>query len=199
MRLLSAVTTERRTPDWSLMVDEMSPLQHEKLATMFSNEFKPVLQKWCEAYKGHVKIRPEDVRLDQCKQRLGVEERRCLYSFVSDDGNTLTFAECDGTARIFYYMSKSGANSLNSLPASGTVPKLSVPVTREEVVQMAKADTGIQFAPKDILIRPTGAACSLEGGAFVSVGGKPDQWDITNVSLVIGPDSMIINYQGPAY
>ncbi len=183
----------------SLRVEDMSAEQRRKLAQMFTNEFKPALARWSGAYKGHAPFREEDVKLEQFKHRLGNDTGNGIYTFVLDNGATLDFAETGGSARVFYLMSATGAKALNSIASSGMAPNLSVPITREEVVQMALADTGKQFLPNQILIRPTGAACSLQGGAFVSVGGNANQWDLTNVSFVIGPDGMLVNYEAPAY
>jgi len=180
-----------------LRIEDMTADQREQLAVMFTNEFMPTLQKWCAAYEGHVRVKPGDVRLNQFKQRLGFEGRSCLYTFVTDDGTTIDFQEQDGKARMFYMMTSGAAHELNEIPNGGTQPDLSVPITPKEIVKMAEADTGGHFSTNQILVRPTGAACSMQGGAFVSVGGRADQWDATNVSLVFGRDGILVNYNGP--
>jgi hypothetical protein len=43
-----------------------------QLGRMFTNEFKPALQKWCSAYRGHISIRPEDLKLENFRGQLGV-------------------------------------------------------------------------------------------------------------------------------
>ena len=79
------------------------------------------------------------------------------------------------------------------------MPNLSMPVTRDQVIQMVHADTGSQSAPNQVQMSPTAAACSLQGGAFVDLGGNdyPGYYNFTgtNVSLVLDRDGKIVHYE----
>ncbi len=186
----------------NLRVEDMTPEQRDVLAHMFTNQFKPALRKWCQAYHGHLPIDPSDVRLDQFKNRLGNDNGygTQMYSFVTDSGATITFAARSGNpAYIMQFMTRDAGPALNSLPTPGTAPNLTTPVNRQDVIQMVEEDTGYIFSPNNVLLRPTGAACSLQGGAFVDLGGNyGDQYyhiTGTNVQFVFGSDGNIVNYE----
>jgi hypothetical protein len=50
---------------------------------------------------------------------------------------------------------------------------------------MAEADTGLHYELKDIVIRPTGAYCIIDGGADVDVGIKYE-----NGGMLVQPDNL---------
>jgi hypothetical protein len=100
--------------------------------------------------------------------------------------------------KVAYLMVRSGAMQLKANPGPGAVPDLSVPINREEIIRMVKADTATEFKPNEVIIRPTGAACVLKGGAFVEViptGADPNNGLSSKISLVFGPDGKLINYE----
>ena len=102
-----------------------------QLGRMFTNEFKPALQKWCSAYRGHISIRPEDLKLENFRGQLGVRTsplQTISYSFVVGD-TTITFGERDGNAFVFQMMTGQAAKDTSSPPPPGTVPNLNVPAT----------------------------------------------------------------------
>jgi len=83
-----------------------------------------------------------------------------FYTFMIGD-TTLTIADSNQGARVFYMMTRGGAKSLNSVPTSGAEPNVSMPVNRAEITSLLKADSGIDYPPGQIQIHPTGAATSL--------------------------------------
>ena len=95
-------------------------------------------------------------------------------------------------------MTAQAAKQLNQIPRDGTAPDLSVPVTAAQVISMVKADSGVEFKPNEVTISPTGAACSLMGGAFVYVlptgrgpGTIPAEW---KMDFIVGRDGKLVNY-----
>jgi hypothetical protein len=95
-------------------------------------------------------------------------------------------------------MTRNGARDLNRLPRVGFVPDLTRPVGREDIIRMVKADSGIEFKPNEVLIKPTAAACALNGGAFVDVlpiGADPNNFLSSKISMVFGPDGKLVNYE----
>jgi len=90
------------------------------------------------------------------------------------------------------------------LPRSGAAPDISVPVTKNQVIQWVKEDTGNQFPPKEVVITPTGLATAIPGGAFVDLGGDSEApgayaFTGTNVQFVFGPNGNIMNYERDAW
>ncbi|NMC83033.1 MAG: hypothetical protein GYA63_09295 [Armatimonadetes bacterium] len=173
---------------------ELTDDEKRQLAAKFASQFRPAIEKWSHAYEGRIPFRLEDVTFDQFHSRLGDHQ----YTFMIGD-TTLTLTDSSGEARVFYLMTRQGAIALNSQPKLGTVPDLSVPVSRQDVIQMVKADTGVEFNPSEVSIKPTGAACGLMGGAFVEVGkntgnGTYRSFSGLNISLVFGPDGKLVNY-----
>ena len=86
---------------------------------MFTNEFKAALQKWCNAYNGHLTIRADDVLLDQFNSVLGHEDSNGsgMYTFIIDNDITLTFQERNGKAGVCYFGSKESLKDINSIPS----------------------------------------------------------------------------------
>jgi hypothetical protein len=199
----SMVVTNRlaRFPG-NLRAADMTPAQRANLAIVFTNELKPALRKWSTVYQGRLPFSPDDLRVENFKCRLGFEggSGSLMYAFVTDNGTTLTIAEKNGNAYVMQMMAKDAASSLNTGPEPGSTPNISVPITKDQVINWVKDDTGAQFPPSEVVVRPTGAATSIQGGAFVDLGGnsygpQAYQFTGTNVQFVFGPDGMIINYE----
>lgn len=172
---------------------DFTEAEKEELAKKYTEKFKPAVEKWCKAYEGHVLFRPEEVTLEKFHSRLGPN----LYTFMIND-TTFTIQDRKGTAMVFYMMARLAAKTLNSLPPSGVMPDLSVPISREEIIRMVKADSGVEFKLNECVIKPTGAACALGGGAFVDMlptGADPDNGLSSKINFVFGPDGKIVSYQ----
>lgn len=148
-------------------VIEMTEDEKAEFAKVFDEQFKPAVEKWFKAYEGRVPFQLDDLTSDKFVERIGRNSSFYLYTFVFD-GITFTIQDSDGKAKVFYMMTRKAAIEMNSLPGDGFVPDLSVPVNREEIIRMVRADSGVEFKPHEVIISPTGAACALNGGAFVS-------------------------------
>ncbi len=63
---------------------------------------------------------------------------------------------------------------------------------------MVKADTGVEFTADKVVIRPTGAATAMMGGAFVTVDQHTlgDGIDMRHpgMDLVFAPDGKLVSY-----
>lgn len=163
--------------------------EKEELIKKFKKEFKPTVEKWWTAYEGRIPFQLEDFRLDKFVDRDGVPNNH-FYTFVFD-GTTLVMWEKDGTVKVFYMATKSAVTKLNDLP-QGTVPSAKVSISQKDIVRMVKADSGKEFALKDIAINPTGLASALSGGAFVHIApGGPETEVLT---LVFNDDGKLAYY-----
>lgn len=95
-------------------------------------------------------------------------------------------------------MSRKAALAMNDIPTPGTVPNFSVPVNRSDIIGMVQADSGVQFKPNEVIIRPTAAACGINGGAFVHTiptVADPNNGLSSKVDMVFNGDGKIVNYQ----
>jgi hypothetical protein len=111
-----------------------------------------------------------------------------------------TFTICDtpqGT-KVDYLMVRKAAIDMNRVPNADSIPDISVPVTREIVAPMIAADCGRNFQPNEILIKPSGAASALSGGAFVDVlpsGLDPNNGLNYKISMVFDSTGKMVTYQ----
>ena len=116
-----------------------------------------------------------------------------IYTFMID-GITLSVRDCRGRVAVMY-MFAPAAKQLMALPG-GTRPKLDLPVNKGDIIRMVREDSGTEFKPHEVLLRPTGAATAINGGAFADIGplgGDPNN-GLCRVSLVFGPDGNLIYY-----
>jgi hypothetical protein len=62
---------------------------------------------------------------------------------------------------------------------------------------MVNVDSGVEFKPNEVIIRPTAISCALNGGAFVELlptGADPNNGLSSKIDLVFGPDGKLVNY-----
>jgi len=75
---------------------------------------------------------------------------------------------------------------------------LKTPVTTEEIIRMVKADSGVEFKPNEVIIRPTAKASALNGGAFVDLlpaGLDPNNALNYKISMVFDASGKLVNYE----
>ena len=172
---------------------DMTAEEKEKLARAFNEKYKPTVRKWFEAYAERVPFNFDDFTLDKFHSRLG----DYMYTFMIGD-TTFTIQDSPKLGlKVSYLMTRRGAQDLNSVPSNDFVPDLTVPVVREEIIRMVRADSGVEFKANEVIIKPTAAACALNGGAFVSIlpsGADPDNALNNKISLVFGPNGKLVSY-----
>lgn len=168
-----------------------------ELAKKFREQLKPAVEKWINAYKGRVPFNLNDLTFDTFNNRIGRNSSFYVYSFVFN-GITLTVEERNGKVKVNYLMVRKAAIAVNHLPQKGFVPNFSVPIKRADVIRMVEADSGVEFKPNEIIIRPTAAATALNGGAFVHIlptGKDPNNALNYKISMIFGPDGKLVSYE----
>jgi hypothetical protein len=164
-----------------------------ELSKKFALEMKPALEKWCNAYRGRIPFAPHMLAFENFQERIGHDPSFYLYTFILE-GATITFRDSNGRVVVNYFRAPV-ADQLTARPTGGP-PTVQPPVSRDEVIRMAKQDSGVDFRPGEILLRPSGVASALNGGVFVDVaplGGNP-QNGLCKISLVFGPDGNLVYY-----
>jgi hypothetical protein len=170
--------------------------EKKELAGIFKRKLRPAAEKWFLAYSNHVPFNLADLTLDKFAERIGKDSSYRLYTFVLGD-ITFTIQETKDGAKVDYLMSRKAAVAMNDIPAPGTVPNLSVPVNRSDIIGMVQADSGVQFKLNEVIIRPTAAACGINGGAFVHTvpaGADPNNSLSSKVDMVFDSDGKLVNY-----
>jgi len=180
----------------SIRAADMTEKQKAELARLFTGKFRPALERWGAAYTNRLPFNLADVTLDKFHSTLGSH----MYSFMLGS-TTLTFVtprDPNAPAKIGYLMVRQAAVDMNRLPQPGFVPDLKTPVTTEEIIRMVKADSGVEFKPNEVIIRPTAKASALNGGAFVDLlpaGLDPNNALNYKISMVFDASGKLVNYE----
>lgn len=175
---------------------DMTAAEKADLEKMFYDQFRPALERWFAAYEGHLPFRLEDVTLDKFHSTLGNH----MFSFMIGD-TTLTFVtprESNQSAKVGYLMVREAVLDMKQLPSKGFIPNLTLPISREDVIQMVKKDSGVEFKPNEVIIRPTGKSSALNGGAFVDLlptGADPNNALNYEISMVFDATGKLVNYE----
>lgn len=175
---------------------DMTESERQELTGLYADKFRPALDHWANAYPNRLPFDPAAVTLDKFHSTLGSQ----MFSFMIGD-TTLTFVvprDSSKPAKVGYLMVRQAALDMNRIPTNTTTPNLNVPVTTEQVIQMVQADSGVLFKPNEVIIRPTGKACALEGGAFVDLlptGADPNNALNYKISMVFDANGKLVNYE----
>jgi len=170
--------------------------EKKELAVKFKTKLRPAAEKWFSAYSNHIPFNLADLTLDKFVERIGANPSFQLYTFVLGDF-TFTIQDNDKGAKVEYLMSRKAAVAMNNIPTPGTVPNLSMPVSQSDIIGMVKADSGVQFKPNEVILRPTAAACGINGGQFVHTipaGADPNNGLSSKVDMVFDSNGMLVNY-----
>jgi hypothetical protein len=166
---------------WNRMTD----IQRASLAAKFREKMKPAADKWFNAYSNHLSIQAINFLPENYVQRLGTNETgTSFFTFMFGD-TTFTLQNTDDSWKVSYLMASS-AKALSQLP-SGAVPNLHLPITRNEVIAMVKADIG-HVPTEAIIINPTGTGSAMNGGVNVRIGPP------NNIPAVSGPDKLDLTF-----
>src|SRR5665213_1201620 len=128
----------------------------------FEKRFKPEIARWCKVYACRIPFDASDVTPDKFHSK----EAGFIYTFMIGD---TTFCIYDGPrgTYVFYMMTRAASQELNS-PGNGAMPHdLSMPITRQEIVRLLKADSSIDYATDQVSINPIGKFSSMQGGVMV--------------------------------
>ena len=177
-----------KIPASELRADEKAAFENE-----FVQKLKPAVEHWCKTYAGHVPFRPEEVTPDKFRERFGDSPAFYDYGFVIN-GTTLSVVDYHGDVFVAYLMSPAAA-LLFQIPQNPEPPK-PVSVTREEALRLLKADSGQDFPPEQIAMRPTAYAGAMNGGVSVDVGEGVNAAyaPLFKYSMVFGPDGNLACY-----
>ena len=174
---------------------ELPDAQKADIAKMFKEKFHPALLKWAAAYSNRIPFDVSDVTLDKFHSTLGSH----MFTFMIGD-TTLTFMldQNGNNPRVGYMMVRQAAVAMNNLPAPGTQPNLAVPLTPSQALDMIQADTGTAFKPNEVIIRPTGKASALNGGAFVDIlptGADQNNFMNYKMSMTFDSNGTLVDYE----
>ncbi|MGA2246654.1 MAG: hypothetical protein ABSH48_16805 [Verrucomicrobiota bacterium] len=184
---------EKVKTQWKYFTDA----EKAEFQSNFVARYKPAFNKWCDAFPGRVPISPDEVTPDKFVERIGPTARYHDYIFVVN-GITLGIEDKAGVgARVDYLNAPSQTRQLAMMPTGGQAPISTSPITRDEVIQMLNADGGEQYKPQDIRITPTGYSGALNGGAYISVGGNPDNEASWDYDMVLGNDGKLAYFLRP--
>lgn len=169
----------------------LNEAERSELKGKFSAEFRPELERWCSVYAGHVPFRPDAIAPENFHARMGRSSSYYCYVFTLN-GMTIAIEDRNGVANVSHINTPQTAK-LMDLP-KGEAPDLRSPLTREEVTQLIKADSGKDFPPSEIRMVPTAMGSAMQGGVNVMVGGDPQNAASWEYTLTFGPDKMLTYY-----
>jgi hypothetical protein len=161
----------------------------------FEKHFKPEITRWCKVYEGRLPFRESDVTIDKFHSKVG----GFLYTFMIGD---TTFTMYDGPqgTHVFYMMTRQAAQQLNSVPNGAVQHDISMPVSRQVITGLLKADAGYDYPADQISIHPTGISGSMQGGVMVEAGGITGNnvfrvMTATNLDFVLDGNGTLVSYQ----
>jgi hypothetical protein len=175
---------------------DMTEIQKSDLARLFKDKFRPAAEHWFAAYTNRIPVGLSEITLDKFHSKYGAR----MYTFMLGD-TTLTFVEPRNPkepAKVGYFMVRQAAEDMNRLPQQGFVPELNLPISSAEVIDMVKADSGVEFKPSEVIIRPTGKASALNGGAFVDLlptGNDPNNFLNYKISMTFDSNGKLVDYE----
>jgi hypothetical protein len=183
--------TATRIMNVRVRASEFDEQQKAEFQANFQSKYKPAIDKWCLAYQKHLPFAPEDLTADKFVERIGRSTSYFNYTFVVD-GTTLCVE--DSRNGIFVsYLNAPQAKQLMQLP-SGEQPSSNTSVERQEITQILALDSGVRFNPDEIRITPTAFSTGINGGAYVEIGGDPNNAVTWKYTLVFGADGKLAYY-----
>jgi hypothetical protein len=192
--------------DWTLnhgeRPSEFTEEEKQAFTNLFVTKLKPVAEKWASVYTNRVPFNLADLTPDKVVDRHGWGDSRYdSYMFVMGD-ITFGIEIFGGDTHVNYLASRQGVRAMNAMPKLAGPADLSMPVTREQVLDLVEADSGKRFPPNEIALTPTGQSGSLMGGATVEVGKDASNPEFTHVttketsfSLTFDSDGKLVYYE----
>lgn len=181
---------------------EFTEEEKRAFTNLFVTKLKPAAEKWASVYTNRFPFDLANLTPDKVVDRLGWGDSRYdAYMFVMGD-ITFGIQVFHGDTYVNYLASRQGVGAMNTLPKLAGPADLSMPVTREQVLDLVEADSGARFPPNEVVLRPTGQSGSLMGGANVEVGkdaSNPESAHVTtketSFSLTFGSDGKLVYYE----
>jgi hypothetical protein len=188
------MTNDSTTPHARIRVRavDLSEIEKADFSANFEKKYKPTISNWCQAYQGHLAFSPSQVTADKFVERLGQSGSFYNYTFMVD-GTTFCLGDENGSVHVSY-LNAPKSKQLMQMPSGVNAPILNSPVSPTEVKQMVKLDSGIDFPETEIHVIPSGISGSVNGGAFVNVGGDANNSYTWKYTLVFGDDGNLIYY-----
>jgi hypothetical protein len=202
----NAPVAAEKPHDWTLNHRErpkdFTAEERQAFTNLFLTKLKPAVEKWASVYTNRVPFDFADLTPDKVVDRLGWGDSRYdAYMFVMGD---ITFGVqvFRGDTYVNYLASRRGVGAMNTLPKLAGPADLSMPVTRQQVLDLVEADSGKQFPPNEVVLTPSGQSGSLMGGAHVEVGKDASNPGFAHVTtketsfaLTFGPDGKLVYYE----
>lgn len=174
-------------------VSDLGTNEYTQFREAFQRRYRPAIEKWCNAYAGHVPLTADAVTPEKFVERIGKDSSYGEYVFVVD-GITLGVRDNRGKVGVDYLNVPEQTRKAATLPKTGQAPDLTVPVTKDEVLRMIEAEGGGRFAPHEVRMTPSALSGSLNGGVLVDVGGNPENGASWNYDMIFGPDGKLAYY-----
>jgi hypothetical protein len=192
---IKAQMNERLTNHWRMRkrAEDMTEAEKAQFEKDFPGKIKPAITRWCGAYAGHLSFRPEDVTKDTLREIVHLRSDAQAYDFVFN-GVDVGVVDDAGTVYVDS-LSTRAASDLLRIPKNPP-PPLESSVSRDEILRVLKADSGRDFPPDQIAIRPTGRGSAMNGGAYVYVGEGVNEAmaPLAKYAMVFGPDGNLVSY-----
>jgi hypothetical protein len=148
----------------------MSEAEMAQVASLFDHDLKPAVEKWARVYSNRVPFDLADLNMSKFVESIG-HESGSYHSYIFVMGDiTLGIAQRGEETWVQYLASKRAVNTLQALPPTGASPDISMPVTPNQVLTLARSDSGIPFPPNEVRLIPSAMSGSLAGGAIADVG-----------------------------
>ena len=181
---------------------EFTEGEKQAFTNLFVTKLKPAAEKWASVYTNRVPFNLTDLTPDKVVNRRGWGDSRYdAYMFVIGD-ITFGIQVFRGDTYVNYLASRRGVGAINTLPKLAGPADLSMPVTREQVLDLVEADSGRRFPPNEVALTPTGQSGSLMGGADVEVGKDANNPEFayvttkeTSFSFTFGRDGRLVYYE----
>jgi len=181
---------------------EFTDEEKQEFTNLFLTKLKPVAEKWASVYTNRVPFNLDDLTADKFVSQLGRNRTNYRsYTFVMGD-ITFVIQEFHGDTYVNYLASRRGMGAMNTLPKLAGPADLSMPVTREQVLDLVEADSGKRFPSNEVNLIPTGQSGSLMGGVDAEVGKDANNPEFVHVttkemsfSLTFGPDGKLVYYE----
>jgi len=175
------------------LASEMGNEERAKFEKEFAERIKPAVERWCKVYEGHLPFSPGQLTTDTLSECLFPNSPGQSFTFVID-GATISVTDDRGPAFVDYMMARTG-KQLFQLPTN-PLPPATPSVSRAEILRLLRADSGKDFPPDEIAIRPTAVSTAMNGGVSVDVGKgvNAEAMPLPKYAMVFGPDGNLVAY-----